>query len=178
MKLICPDALTSGGNTATPIGRAEIAKGTGINTDFDTDLLGADGDCFGRRKTAEGGAMASVNGTYVPVWCDGILTKPDETLANGEITYGTQPTCDELATDGFVAVENNRCYGKYYNPSEYFIDCNGGRDLLPSRIIVLNGTDIQDVTQDIPTTMADADKVFDEMFRLSQQQKEKYFKSE
>ncbi len=178
LKLICPDALTSGGRDAVPMGRAEIAKGTGINADFDTDLLGADGDCFGRRKTAEDGAMASVNGKYVPVWCNGILIKPDETLANGEITYDTQPTCEVLANDGFIAIENGRCYGKYYNPNEYYIDCNGGRDLLPARIIVLNGTDIQNATQDIPTTMADADAIFDEMFRLSQQQKEQYFKTE
>ena len=174
LKIICADALKTGTDD-TAMGLAEIARGAGILVDYDTDLLGTSGNCFGRRKTAENGSMASVNGKYVNVWCSGILDNPDEFLPNGEITYGTQPTCDELAEYGFAAVENGRCYGKYYNPSQYYIDCIGGNGNLPYRIITLNGADYSTDKNDAPTTMDDANEVFDTMFATSQKQKEKYF---
>ena len=59
-KLICPDALNPAGDYPVTIGRNEIKSGTGINSDFDTDVL--NGDCFGVRKTKDNGAMAMVNG--------------------------------------------------------------------------------------------------------------------
>ncbi len=173
LKLICPDALTTGGNDAIPMERAAIAKGTGIKPDFDINALGASGDCFGARKTAEGGAVASVNGKYVNVWCSGILNDPDEILENGEISYGAQPTCGELAESGYVAVENGRCYGKYYDISKYYIEC--GTALLPTRIVVLNGADYNAPMGGAPTTMAAADAIFDSMYSTSQAQKAKYF---
>lgn len=173
LKLICPDALTAGGNDAVPMERATIAKGTGIKPDFDINELGATGDCFGARKTAEGGAIASVNGKYVNVWCAGILNNPDEILENGEISYGTQPTCSELAASGYAAVENGRCYGKYYDISKYYIEC--GSALLPTRIVVLNGADYNAPMGNAPTTMAAAEAIFDSMYSTSQTQKAKYF---
>ncbi len=174
LKLICPDALTDGSRTAQPMGRAEIASGKKINSDFNTDLLGPDGDCFGRRKTAENGAIASVNGKYVNVWCPGILNNPDETLANGEITYGAQPTCSELAEYGYAGIENGRCYGKYYDESQYYIEC--GTALAPTRLIVLNGADYTAPSNGAPTDMDAAERLFDKMYSASQTQHAKYFK--
>ena len=173
LKLICPNALTSGASTPVAMGRAEISRGTGINPDFDTDLLSSDGECFGRRKTATGGSTASVNGKYVNVWCHGILDDADETLENGEITYGAQPTCASLAEYGYVGVENGRCYGKYYDTNSYFIECGSGP--LPTRMIVLNGADYTAPMNGAPTDMAAAERKFDKMYSVSQTQKAKYF---
>ncbi|MBQ5700281.1 MAG: hypothetical protein IIV74_03235 [Alphaproteobacteria bacterium] len=173
LKLICPDALTEYSRDAIPMGRAEIARGTKINKDFDTDLLSTDGDCFGRRRTAENGTTASVGGKYVNVWCPGILEKPDETLPNGEITYGNQPTCSQLAEIGYVGVTNGRCYGKYFDTNKYYIECD--RELEPSRLIILNGADIGAPANGAPTTKSQADKKFDTMYSTSQGQYKKYF---
>ncbi len=174
LKIICADALKTG-TADTAMGLAEIARGTGILVDYDTNLLGANGDCFGRRKTAENGSMASVNGKYVNVWCSGILDDPDEFLPNGEITYGAQPTCNELAEYGYIGVENGRCYGKYYDPGLYYIDCDAGDGNLPGRIITLNGANYTTDNSNAPRTMDEANEIFDKMFKTSQTQKEKYF---
>lgn len=175
LKLICPDALLDGSRTAQPMGRAEIARDGGkkISTDFNTDLLGPDGDCFGRRKTSENGTVASVGGTLVKVWCPGILDNPDETLTNGEITYGTQPTCSQLAENGYVGVENGRCYGKYFDSAQYYIEC--GDTLEPTRLIVLNGADYTASTNGAPTDATAAEQLFDKMYSVSQAQHAKYF---
>ena len=163
LKLICPDALLDGSRTAQPMGRAEIARDGGkkISTDFNTDLLGPDGDCFGRRKTSENGTVASVGGTLVKVWCPGILDNPDETLTNGEITYGTQPTCSQLAENGYVGVENGRCYGKYFDSAQYYIEC--GNTLEPTRLIVLNGADYTASMNGAPADATAAEQLFDKM---------------
>ncbi len=175
LKLICPDALLDGSRTAQPMGRAEIARDGGkkISTDFNTDLLGPDGDCFGRRKTSENGTVASVGGTLVQVWCPGILNNPDETLTNGEITYGTQPTCSQLAENGYVGVENGRCYGKYFDSAQYYIEC--GDTLEPTRLIVLNGADYTASMNGAPTDATAAEQLFDKMYSVSQAQHAKYF---
>ncbi len=175
LKLICPDALLDGSRTAQPMGRAEIARDGGkkISTDFNTDLLGPDGDCFGRRKTSENGTVASVGGTLVKVWCPGILDNPDETLTNGEITYGTQPTCSQLAENGYVGVENGRCYGKYFDSAQYYIEC--GNTLEPTRLIVLNGADYTASMNGAPTDATAAEQLFDKMYSVSQAQHAKYF---
>ncbi len=175
LKLICPDALLDGSRTAQPMGRAEIARDGGkkISTDFNTDLLGPDGDCFGRRKTSENGTVASVGGTLVKVWCPGILNNPDETLTNGEITYGTQPTCSQLAENGYVGVENGRCYGKYFDSAQYYIEC--GDTLEPTRLIVLNGADYTASMNGAPTDATAAEQLFDKMYSVSQAQHAKYF---
>lgn len=175
LKLICPDALLDGSRTAQPMGRAEIARDGGkkISTDFNTDLLGPDGDCFGRRKTSENGTVASVGGTLVKVWCPGILDNPDETLTNGEITYGTQPTCSQLAENGYVGVENGRCYGKYFDSAQYYIEC--GNTLEPTRLIVLNGADYTASMNGAPADATAAEQLFDKMYSVSQAQHAKYF---
>lgn len=175
LKLICPDALLDGSRTAQPMGRAEIARDGGkkISTDFNTDLLGPDGDCFGRRKTSENGTVASVGGTLVKVWCPGILNNPDETLTNGEITYGTQPTCSQLAENGYVGVENGRCYGKYFDSAQYYIEC--GNTLEPARLIVLNGADYTASMNGAPADATAAEQLFDTMYSVSQAQHAKYF---
>lgn len=173
-KLICPNALAQQSNEPVALEKIEIQNGKKVLSDFDTDLLSADGDCFGRRKTRDNGTSASVNGTYVNVYCPGILDNPDEELENGEIVYKNQPTCSTLARDGYAAVNNGRCIGKYYNSSEYFIDCGTG--IKPTRLIVLNGADYTATSTNAPKTKNDVDKLFDTMYSTSQSQKEKYFK--
>ena len=173
LKLICPDALTNGKSTPVAMGRADIDRGININPDFNTDLLSTEGECFGRRKTATGGTTASVNGKYVNVWCPGILNNADEILENGEITYGTQPTCSSLAEYGYVGIENGRCYGKYYDTNNYYIEC--GTAPLPTRLIVLNGADYTAPMNGAPVDDTDAKRKFDTMYSTSQKQKAKYF---
>lgn len=173
MKLICPQATTTPNSAPVAMGRNEIASGNGINRDFDTGVL--TGDCFGMRKTVNNGSMASVNGKYVNVWCNGILDSADETLASGEITFGTQPTCAKLATNGYVGVLNGRCYGKYYDTNDYFIECDAAAPL-PKRLIVLNGADYTAPMGGAPTDKAAADKKFDQMESISKTQRSKYFK--
>ena len=175
-KKICVDALTTkyitDHNTTEPValGRTEIADSKNVNSDFDTTVL--NGDCFGTRKSQSGGAMVSVNGQYVKVWCNGILTNPDdEYLANGEITTGAQPTCSELADDGYVGIQNGKCYGKYYDTSEYSIQCDGETPTL----IILNGADPEGNagTTDV-TTRDDANALFATMFNNAKTQREKH----
>jgi hypothetical protein len=178
LKLICPAATTDKSDTVPkPIGRGELAAGTGISPDFDTDIL--NGDCFGSRKTIANGSQASVNGKYVRVWCGGILANADETLASGEITLGTQPTCRDIAPDGYVAVLNQKCYGKMYDPADYYIECSGTNEL-PTRIIATNNADyatgISGGGYDYPTDAASARDLFDTMQTNSAKQKAEYFK--
>lgn len=173
MKIICPEALTTGADYPTPMGRNEISKGTNLNKDFDLSIL--NGDCFGVRKTKNNGAMASVDGKYVRVWCNGILDNPDEYLENGEITFGTEPTCADLANYGYVATENGKCYGKFYDPAKYYIECNSN-EITPSRIIVLNGADYSYSGGNNITDSSSAAKLFDSMEKTSASQREIYFK--
>lgn len=173
MKLICPEALTAGGDEPVPMGKTALSKGTGIKTDFDITTL-VNG-CFGARKTSANGTMVSVNGKYVNVWCRGVLDDADEILSTGEISSGVQPTCAKLAENGYAAVLNGRCYGKYYNPSEYFLEC--GSALLPTRIIVLNGADYTAKTPaNAPVTTDAARTKFDSMYKVSKTQHDKHFK--
>ncbi len=175
MKSICPDAtvITTDRNP-TLIPKADLTSSK-INSDFDINVL--DGDCFGARRTDDGGRMASVGGKMVKVYCAGTLSRPDEYVSNGEIQHGIQPTCRELAHNGYVAVENGRCYGKYYDPSRYYIECVGSSDM-PARIIALNGaigvTGSSSVNY--PTDSGAARSAFDAMQSRSATQKSKYFK--
>ncbi len=157
VKVICGDALTNT-NNATPVGKTTISRGTNISSDYDLTVL--NGDCFGVRKTSTDGTMASVNGTMVRVWCNGILSNVDETIETGEITYGAQPTCSTLAPDGYVAVQNGKCYGKYYDTDRYFIQCDNETPTL----IVLNGANYETGTTSYPQTQADADAIFNRMY--------------
>lgn len=170
-KYICAEALKNSNATdPVPLGRAEIADASRINADFDVDVL--NGDCFGVRKTSSGGAMASVDGNFVKVWCSGILEHPDdEYVENGEITSGAQPTCEQLANDGYVGIQNGKCYGKYYNPDEYHIQCNNGQ----ATLIVLNGADPSNASASSVTTKAEADALFNTMYQNAKAQHSAHF---
>lgn len=176
LKLICPEATTAADNDPVPMNKLAISAGTGINSDFDTDLQ--NGDCFGTRRTTANGSMASVNGKFVNVWCNGVLDYADETLPSGEITLGPQPICKDLAPNGFIAILNQKCYGKFYDPGTYYIECEGN-NTLPNRLIVLNGADSITGTgsgnYDYPTDANAAKSIFDQMQSISTAQKSKYF---
>ena len=173
MKYICAEALQQESNKPVLVAQKDLTD-KNINPDFDINKLSDSGDCFGRRITNKSGNQVMVNGNYVNVYCDGVLNKSDETLANGEIVYGTQPTCDTLKKNGFVAVENGKCFGKYYDESEHYIQC--GKDLKPEQIIVLNGARLSTVPSNAPKTSAEAEKIFKEMQSISKTQKTQYFK--
>lgn len=170
-KYICAEALKNSTETEpVAMGRAEIADATRINADFDIMVL--NGDCFGVRKTSSGGAMASVNGNYVKVWCSGILENPDdEYLENGEITSGAQPTCAYLAENGYVGIQNGKCYGKYYDDSQYAIQCNGETPTL----IVLNGVDAHNTSESAIKTKSEADALFNTMYQNAKLQYQAHF---
>lgn len=173
LKLICPEALISTSERyPVPMEKADISKGKNINKDFDTNKL--NNDCFGARKTNNDGTKVYVNGELVNVWCNGILMDVDENLSNGEITYGPQPTCEELAIDGYIGILNKRCYGKYYDPSNYFIECTS-KELLPSRIIKLNGADYMAPSGSYPKDKSEATDLFNKMYENSKKQYDKYF---
>ncbi len=172
MKLICPDALTAGGSGPVPLGRADIVAMRGINRDFDPSVL--NGDCFGVRRTSTDGAHVSIDGKMIPVWCNGVLDRVDEVVATGEITLGEQPKCADLAPNGWVAVQNSRCFGKFYDPSEYFIECDGHTDL-PSRIVVLNGADYTTGSTSAMPDGASVSKLFDKMISVSKKQRDAHF---
>lgn len=172
MKWICADALTDKNATdAKLVGRADIAHGTGINSDFDINVL--NGDCFGMRKSSAGGTKVLIDGKYVNVWCAGVLRNVDETLEFGEITYGAQPTCQTLADDGFVAIAQNKCMGKSFDTAEYFIECDGGDGTLPNRLIVLNGAEAN-ASGGMASRDA-ANQLMEKMYQVSQTQHKKYF---
>ncbi len=173
MKYICPKALSKQTNLPQLMSRTAIEKKTGISSDFDTDLLDASNECFGRRKTNKDGTMAMVNGKYQNIWCTGILNTVDETLSNGEIVYEKQPTCAQLAQDGYAAVLNGKCFGKYYDSARYYIEC--GNSLTPNRLIILNGAEYNPSTNTEIATKSDAEKLFEKMYTISQQQKSRYF---
>ena len=80
-----------------------------------------------------------------------------------------------LALDGYVAIQVGKCYGKYYDPYKYYIQCGTG-DLLPERIIVLNGADYTMPSGDAPVDIDAANDIFDKMESVSQTQRSKYFK--
>ncbi len=173
MKWICADALSDNSATdAKLVGRADISRGDGINSDFDVNVL--NGDCFGTRKSSADGTKVLIEGKYVNVWCPGVLRNVDETMEFGEITYGTQPTCQTLADDGFVAIAHNRCIGKSFDAPEYFIECDGGDGTLPNRLIVLNGADAN--ASGGMTSRDAANQLMDTMYQVSQAQHNKYFK--
>ncbi len=176
MKYICPDALVSGGDEPVPMGRDAIRRGDNILDDFDTDEL--NGDCFGVRKTTSNGAMASVDGQYVRVWCNDVpLDASVEPMPNGVIVSDpdAQPTCADLADYGYAAVQNGDCYGKYYDFAKYHLVC--GNDLEPDLIVITNGADYTLASGNMPADRNAADALFDKMESVSQVQHAKYFKN-
>lgn len=173
MKIICPDALTAGGADPVAMGLRDIERGTGIKSDFDTNVL--NGDCFGMRKTMDNGAMVMYGDEYVRVWCDaGILDGDVEYTEFGAYTSPeNQPTCSELADMGLVATLNGKCYGKYYDTAKYHIQCDGN-DILPSRLVLLNGADYT-TSSNAPADKNAANKLFDAMESKSAEQRNIYF---
>ncbi len=172
MKYICPNALKTQSTQPELIGKNSIAQKT--NTDYDTNVLGETGDCFGKRKTNKTGTQIMVNGEYVNLYCHGVLSDADETLTNGEIVYKNQPTCESLKANAYIAVENGKCVGKSIDDSKYYIDCD--KNLLPKRLVLLNGAEITTIKSGNEITQNDASKLFDKMYNVSQQQKKEYFK--
>ncbi len=173
MKIICGAAMDPASDEDQPLSRDAIRWGDGINYDFDVTLL--NGNCFGRRKTTANGSQASINGDFVNVWCSGILDDAEETVPNGEITSGQQPTCRELADKGYIGVLNSKCYGKALDTTEYYIDCRGN-SLLPQQIIVLNGADYT-LDDRLPMDAQRATAQFNQMYSVSKTQHDKYFKN-
>lgn len=169
MKYICPNALTSNFDEPIAMERTTIARGTGISPDFDTDVYVSGENCYGARKSKNSGTMVSVNGNYVRVWCNGVLSNPTETLQYGEITTGPQPNCATLANDNYAAILNGKCYGKYYDPASYAIECNGDTPAL----ILLNGANYNPSGRGLTTT--DASSTFNAMVSTSATQRGIYF---
>lgn len=178
-KYICADAIrNSDSNDSVLMGRAEIADASRIDSDFDVTIL--NGDCFGARKIKDGGTKVSVDGEFVEVWCYGALSNPDENanLENGEIpASGLTPTCAELKTNGYVGIKNGKCYGKYYNQNEYYIQCNDNNPTTLPTLVILNGVDSENVVVDSRiTTQSDADSLFRQMYQNAQERHKLYFK--
>lgn len=179
VKMICPEATTYN-NTSYPVAmtKSEIANGNNIDSSFDVTVL--NGDCYGTRKTISNGSVAVIDGSNVKVWCTGVLNNPSETLENGQIQLGGEPTCQDLAQNGFVGIINQKCYGKYFDPNKYYIECESG-ELLPKKIILLNGADTvtgynpakPSVTY--PTDVNSATELFDKMQSVSAAKKAEYF---
>lgn len=174
LKLICPEALTTEERYPVPMEKNDISKGKNISSDFDTNVL--NNDCFGARKTSSDGSKAYIDGQIVNVWCMGVLPQtPDAEVANGEIISASkQPSCKELADYGYAAVLNKNCYGKYYDMSKYLIQCNED-DLMPERIIILNGAMDYSSKGDFPVDKQEATSLFNKMYEVSKAQHEKYF---
>ena len=138
-KYVCPDAVKDPNvDERVALERNDIANASIVNSQ-DFDLAKLNGDCFGTRKSKSNGAMVSVNGGYVKVWCNGAIEDVDEDniVENGVLFAGNTPApeCSALAANGYVDVLNGKCYGKRYNTSEYAIQCNGDN----ATLIVLNG---------------------------------------
>lgn len=166
-KYICANALTAGGDEPRAMTRAEIAAGTGIISDFDVNVY-VD-NCYGARKSKNGGTMVSLNGDFVRVWCPNILSNPTEQLQYGEITNGTQPTCASLAGDNIAAILNGKCYGKQYPTTNYAIECNGE---IP-KLILLNGANYNPAGRGL--TSSDASSAFNSMVSTSATQRGIHF---
>lgn len=174
-KVICGTALLDAENGANKtMSRNAITKYTGINKDFDTNVL--NGDCYGARKTTSNGSLASYKENMVNVYCSGVLENiydynDIETVPSGSILTRTrQPQCAELAEYGYVNVLNGNCYGKQYNDSEYYIGCDNNEPYL----IVLNGADGGDfASAGAPTTRAQADEIFKRMIENAETNRNK-----
>lgn len=169
-KYICTNALTIDATEPVAMERADITSGNKVISDFDTTVYVSGDNCYGARRSRNGGTMVSVNGNYVRVWCNGVLSNPDEQLTFGEITVGNQPTCSELAADGYAPILNGKCYGKYYNPNSYAITCDGETP----KLTILNGaTDYNPNGNGV--TESDATAIFKSMVSTSTNRRNIYF---
>ncbi|MBP5708019.1 MAG: hypothetical protein J6W79_03415 [Alphaproteobacteria bacterium] len=179
-KYICAAALKSPTDyERVALSRGQIADTTIVNSK-DFDLSALNGDCFGVRKTTNGGTMAYVNGNPVRVWCRGILEDPDENagLPNGEIPSPNnsgervEPTCTQLSEMGFAAIQNGKCYGKQYNISKYRILCDANDK--PS-LVILNGRPWDGDDSEI-VDQAAANERFEQMYNNSHPRYQANFK--
>ncbi|MDR1697000.1 MAG: hypothetical protein LBR41_02135 [Rickettsiales bacterium] len=160
MKMVCGNALRVADDAPVAMSKSAIATSSNFNSDFDIGVLSGMGKCWGARKTQSNGTRAMVNGKYENVWCAGVLDNPDERTENGFIKFGAQPTCTQLAENGWVAVLDSKCYGRKFDPREYAIEC--GRGDLPTRIVALNGARDFDVAG-TSQTQSVMDRIFREM---------------
>jgi hypothetical protein len=169
-KLICPNAIKGGANAPEALSKHEISDPAKIADYFDVSALDTAGGCFGMRRTRSNGTSAQVGpSAWVNVYCAGALGSPDEVLPTGGIMLNPldQPTCETLKDDGYIGVLNGSCYGKpQYPPSDFFLECDGN-NLLPTRIVILNGanflTDADPTPPYYPKTEQDAASLFDQM---------------
>lgn len=171
MKYICPSALVSGAKEPVLLGKRDITNKNLVKSDYDTSLYSIQDNCFGMRRLSSDGTQVYYNGKYLNIWCNGILSKVDEVMDNGEVTYTEQPTCASLAKDNYAAILNGTCFGKYYDTIKYALECGSG--LIPTRIISINNADWGAYPDYIPTTQNEADKVFEIMYENSLVQREK-----
>ena len=171
MKYICPEALASGGHEPELVGKIDLTNPKLVKSDYDMSLYDTYQNCFGMRKLSNDGTQAYYNGKYFNIWCNGILSKVDEVLENGEVSFTFQPTCETLAQDNYAAIKNGKCYGKYYDSQKYALECGTG--LIPTRIILKNNADYGNYSDRIPVTQNEADKIFEIMYENSLAQKEK-----
>lgn len=138
LKYICGNA--AGNAEKRLVEMAKISDMKEIYTDFDFSMLNATDRCFGVRRTQNNETQAMLKGEYVNVYCKGVLDTDVEATTNGEISLAdSQPTCRELANNGWLKVLNNgKCYGKRYPLPDYFIECDEAQTA-NTRVIVLNG---------------------------------------
>lgn len=168
MKYVCANATKNTEKSLVEI--KEISRISAKYTDFDFSQLNTTDRCFGVRKTQNNGTQAMVNGKYVNVYCKGVLDTDTETITNGEISlWDSQPTCRELANNGWLKVLNNgKCYGKRYPLPDYFIECDKAQTA-NTRIIVLNGNTNYLINTDgvstgkYPTTAKKATAIFNDL---------------
>ncbi len=172
MKMVCGDSLVGATDDMVPYSKSQISSGLNKNADFDFELLNSTSRCWGARKTKDNGSKAMVGGAWVNVFCSGVLSGADQRVANGEIMLSQQPTCSELAQDGWVvALNTNKCFGKKYAYPDYFIECGTSNDL-PSRIIVLGGARnfaTGGTGSGAPATVSAATNILNQMYTVSRQ---------
>ncbi|MDR3208790.1 MAG: hypothetical protein LBT45_02990 [Rickettsiales bacterium] len=171
-KLVCPNAVLGGGQSSpTAFSKYELSDPAKIDPDFDISALDAKAGCFGMRKTRNNGTNAKVGSNWFNVYCNGALDAPDEVLPTGGImlTPADQPTCETLRESGYIGILNGSCYGKpQYPKSDFYLECEGN-NLLPTRIVALNGATPNITTagtppaSTYPTTEEAAIALFDQM---------------
>jgi len=176
MKYVCGNAIGKTKKVLADMGKIQDLQSN--YTDFDFASLDTANRCFGVRKTKDNGSKAMVKGEYVNVYCKGVIDDTVESTANGEITSnykstGGQPTCKDLANNGWLKTLNGKCYGKKYPLPDYFIECDANQ-AANTRVIVLNGAANYIVNNDgtssgnYPTKSEQANSVFDEMITVAQ----------
>lgn len=175
-KNVCENALKTGYDYTT-LSKSQIASAVYINTDFDINTESESDGCFGVRKTYNNGALASVNGEKVKVWCNNVPLSSDniEIVKSGQVILDNiQPTCESLSENGFAAIQNGSCWGKKYS-NKYYIDCQYGQ-LEPYRIIDINGAmDIDPYASRVPDTYEQIKTKFQTMLKNSRTQHDKHF---